>query len=130
MKVTKKQVVVFNKVAGVLLNQAKGKFSPFLYALNKVKKGTESIVEDFNDDIEEARLKLAGKDSDGYVIVENEKYKMTPENTIKLNKKVKELQNEEVEVKPHITKDVPKDLSLTIVDALVPFVIEDVKEEK
>ena len=90
VKVKVKDVLTFSKVAANLLAKEKGKFSPFLYALNKVKKQTEGIVDDYNDETEEARLTLAGKDEDGYVLIDEKTntYRLTPENTVKLNKKV------------------------------------------
>ena len=131
IKVTINEVISFYNIASQILSKEQGKFSSFLYALNKVKKRAEEIVSNYNDEMEELRLNLAGKDEDGYVITTEEKgYKFTPENTIKLNKKSKNLLKKEVEIESHITTDVPEKYSFTVIDSLTPFVFEPMEEIK
>lgn len=122
-KVKKEQIVLFDMVASNIISKSDGKMSKFLYALSKMQKRLKSEVESYNDSLEEIKINLAGKDKDGYLITENNSYKFTPENRIKLNKETKELSKEEIEVEPYIVsdEDCPK-LDFYTKEALTPFV--------
>ncbi len=128
MKTTVEQVLVFNSNAALYLSMHQKKQSPFLYALTKMQTRVKNIVSEFSESTEDARVELAGKDEKGFIIVENDTYKFTPENRKKLNEKVRELKSKEVDIEPYIATSVPEDLDLTFREVFTPFVLKELSE--
>lgn len=130
MKVTMEQVLLFNNNAEFYKQQHAGKQSPFIYALTKMGNKVKKHVEEFNEDVEAARIELAGKDKDGFLILDGNAYKFTPENRKKLNDKIKELKSKEVDIEPYIATSIPKDLDFSFRQIFTPFVMKELTPEE
>lgn len=135
VKVKVSAVITFRGNAQLYKQINGGKKNALTWALDRMLKRTEDIQEDYNEDVNDARFELAGKDKEGFIIEESTenggaKYKYTPENRKKLSEKIKELQAKEVEVEPYIATSVPDDLPFDFRDVFTPFVLEELSEKE
>jgi hypothetical protein len=125
-KVTKGDVATFIQIANSFLNNTShGKTSQFTYALDRMTKKLKNDYEDYLGDLEEKRIELAGKDKDGYVISENNEYKMTAESRKSFREFSKKIDSEEVEIEPYLAKELPKSVTWSVKNALTPFVVKE-----
>lgn len=127
MKVTNKQLELFQLNSEIWLNKEIGKESKFLYALRKVRKKTKSLYEDFQEKIQELRIEFASVDDKGNVLMKENSIDYKPDKLKDLKKRMKEEGAKEFEIEPHYTIP-PKDLPIGFRDIFLNFVIED-KEE-
>lgn len=127
IKVKLKDAVNFYNTAGMFISQ--NKLSKLTYAVDKIKGKLETVVDKYNDHIEDTKVELASSDSDGNIMLsdDNNSYKYTKENTKKLNKEVRDYNKKLVTIKPHIVSfdDIPKTLNPNWLDILIPFVIKE-----
>lgn len=104
------------------------------FALKKVLKTTRSLVEDYQDDVQDQRSLLSLKGDKKEIIVNAQgQYQYTAEAEIELRKRIKELGRRPLpdSFKPHFVKaeDVPEDLSFYERNAFEGFVLEKTIEE-
>ena len=122
-----KELIAFYNVASVFVSQ--NKFSKLTYAVDKVKNSVETIINDYNDFLEDVRVDLASSDSDGNILMNESSngYKYTKENIKKLNKQVRDKNSSLVTIKPHYVKveNIPTDLEPAWLATLIPFVIKE-----
>lgn len=139
-KVTYEQVLMFRQNATKYMAMHPGKFSKFLYRLQKMLEKTRKIEEEYNDKAKEININLCEKDKDGFFIFEKfgkdnseERYKLKPENELKRDKQIRELLKEEVEIEPYTYKEVmeiiPKGIDFSWWSVLSPFILPPITEE-
>ncbi len=127
MKVTNKQIEVFQLNAEAWLNKEQGKESKFLFALRKVRKKNKKLYEDFQEKVQELRIEYASVDGNGNILMTGDRIEYKPEKLKELQSKIKEEKKKEFEIEPHYAI-APKDLPVAFKDVFINFVIED-KEE-
>jgi len=129
-KVTNKQVSTFRQNARNYLI-ANPEQSKLQYALSKMLKKTESIQEKYQEEEQEIRIDLATIDKDGVLVIDEKtnSYRYKKEDAKKLDQKLRELANKEVEIEPYIASHLPENLEAIWFEFFVPFVIEDKEPE-
>lgn len=127
VKVTIEQVLNFKANAERYINTRPGVFSKFIYALNKGLKNIKQVFEDYSEEIQEARYELADKDEKTKNILLDEKgeFVFSTESRKKLDKKAKEIIQKSVEIGQYLSKDVPDDVTVLLLEVFCPFVITD-----
>lgn len=135
VQVTYEQVLNFRNEADMFLKYHPGQFRPFTYALSKMLKATKPLEDEFVDKERELNIEYCAKDKNGFAEMEKltvekrgekteqERMKFTTAQQLILNKKKRELLGEQVDVQPHITKDIPEDLGFDKWTVFAPFVL-------
>lgn len=133
-KVTNEQVLLFRQNAMNYRKPYGGKFSPFLFTLEKAMKKTEKLERKYNQQVQEINRSFAAKDKEGfYLKEENGAYKIKAEDEPKRDEEVRVLLETEVEIEPCITtklmEDLPKDIDFQWWSVLSPFVLPEITDE-
>lgn len=128
------EINLFFRVAKELIDRKSEKetkeYLRLKYALNKVSKSLKSSVESFNEEKSDLALDFCSVDSDKNVIIDDKGgYKFTPEKQKSFGKKVKELLEKEVEVKPHFVK-IPEGFSPSAVELFTGFIFSEEEVER
>jgi hypothetical protein len=140
IKVTNERILLFRQNAINYRKPYAGKFSPFLYSLEKMLKSTESDEKNYHIEVEEINRSFAAKDKDGFYIREVKEgqqgpglYKIKAEDEVKRDEAVRELLKKEVDIEPFVTprlmEDLPKDIDFSWWTPLSPFVLPDLNDE-
>ncbi len=130
--VTKKAIELFYANSELWLNQNNGSESKFLFALRKIRKKVKSIYEDYVEKIQELRLDHASADDKGNISMQGQHIDFKPEKLKELQKKIKLVNSEVVEIEPHyaiLTEDEKKKLPVAFREIFLNFVLEDKDEE-
>lgn len=139
-KVTYEQVLFFRQNARSYIDRHSGKFSKFLYRLQKMLEKTKKLEESYNEKVKEINIDLCEKDKDGFFVYEKfgkdnseERYKFKPDNELKRDRKIRELLKEEVEIEPYTYNEymdiIPKGIDFSWWEALSPFILPPMTEE-
>jgi hypothetical protein len=134
MKTTIKSIDQFNQLATYYLqkNTADTKLN---YALKKVQKQCEPVLEAYNSNLQDIAINNASVDEKGNLVhVKNEvsgaiiDYKYTKEAAIKRKNESKDLYNVEKDypITPHILRDLPADLAEEQIEIFAGFVMEPI----
>lgn len=122
-------------------------FRPFLYALDKMYSKTKSIESDLSEKEREIDLEFCSKDKDGFAVQEKSiiksrglngetreeevsKFKFTTDALLAAGKRKRAIMQEEVDIEPHLTTDIPADLDFNWWRVLSPFVLPDEPSEE
>lgn len=139
MRVTYEKILLFRQNAENYKRPHRGKFSPFLYAIEKMMNATKDAIEDYNDRAKKINMDHAEKDKDGFFIYsksngpmgEQENFRFKAENEIKRDAEVRALLAKEYEkdITPYVIPDLferlPKDIDFSWWEALSPFVLPE-----
>lgn len=139
MTVTYEKVLLFRQNADVYKRPHKGKFSPFLYAIEKMLNATQKAAEDYASKSKEINMKYAAKDKEGFFeysksnspMGEQDNFKFKEENELKRDKEIRDLLSTQVTVDtdPYIIPDLydrlPKDIDFSWWNVLSPFVLPE-----
>lgn len=133
-KVTNEQILLFRQNAARYRQPYAGKFSPFLYSIEKMVKSAEEDEKNYYVEVQEINRFFAAKDKDGfYLKEENGNYKIKAEDESRRDEKVRELLKQEVEIEPFVTPklwdDLPKDIDFQWWSVLSPFVLPLMDDE-
>lgn len=144
IKVTNEQVLIFRQNAAKYRQPYAGKFSPFLYAIQKMVERTQPFEEEYYKDVTDINRSFAAKDKDGFYIPgENSPYKIKADTEPERDEKVRELLKSNAkatinkivvdEIEPFITpqlwEDLPKDIDFQWWSVLSPFVLPPIDDE-
>src|SRR5688572_24670386 len=97
IKVTNEQVLLFRQNAARYREPYGGKFSPFLFTIEKAMKKTEKLEKKYYVQVQEINRSFAAKDKEGFYLKEdNGSYKIKAEDEAKRDEQVRELLQAEV----------------------------------
>lgn len=116
MKVTNRRLESFRNIGSIYLKQSKVKTKVY-HAVAKLLKNTSNLYDSYLDAQNEKRWSLAeteDKDKKKVFMMNGDRYVYTPDNQIKLQKELRNLSNECVDINHHFVKeeDIDKDLSV------------------
>jgi hypothetical protein len=97
-KKTNFELFQFQKVTRDLLANKESNETKYGKAIYKQAKVIETVLDTYNENLEDAKIEFCSVDNNGNIIKEQGTYAYTRENAKSLNKKVKELLNEQVEL--------------------------------
>lgn len=143
MRVTYEKILLFRQNAENYKRPHRGKFSPFLYAIEKLLNATKEAADDYNDRVKKINMDHAEKDKEGFFMYsksngpmgEQDNFKFKPENEVKRDADVRALLVKEYpkEIEPYILPDLferlPKDLDFSWWEVFSPFVLPDLTAE-
>lgn len=138
MKTNIKKINAFFQLASYLLTKKPGD-TKFNYALKKVVKQCQPVLEDYNSELEDIAINNASTDDKGNLVhTKNEVtgeiigYSYTKEAAIKRKADGKVLFTIEKDypVKPHFCKDLPDDLTDEQKEVLADFVVQPETESE
>ena len=98
MKKTNFDLFRFQKVTRELLANKDSIETKYGKAIYKQAKVIEKVLDNYNDELEDAKIEFCSVDKNGNIIKEQGTYAYTRENAISLNKRVKEMLNTEVDL--------------------------------
>lgn len=139
MTVTYEKVLLFRQNADVYKRPHRGKFSPFLYAIEKMLNATQRAAEDYASKSKEINMKYAAKDKDGFFEYsksngpggEQDNFKFKEEQEMKRDKEIRDLlaQDANVSADPYIMPELferlPKDIDFSWWNVFSPFVLPE-----
>jgi len=100
--------------------------SGFRYAIRRVMKGLERILEDYNDAISDINMAAAAEDEHGVMVTdERGAVKMTKDAAIKRTAEIRQLLEREVASPMYFAKTAPSDLTDLQLTAFEGFVLKD-----
>lgn len=129
MKVTYKKIALFRNAGAQYLRILGGKMNHLGRAITKVTAQTTQFVEEYEDQIRDLRADYALVKDEHFVT--NEKtgeYEIDPKRYKEFAKKIKSLNDLQVDIEPVLAQSVPKDLGLDWYELFIPFVVEDYPE--
>lgn len=134
IKVTNEQILLFRQNAVRYRQPYAGKFSPFLFSIEKMMQGTEAEDKRYNIEVLEINRSFAAKDKEGFYITnDNGTYRIKADEEANRDEKVRELLKKEVEIEPFITPklwdDLPKDIDFQWWTVFSPFVLPPLDDE-
>jgi hypothetical protein len=134
IQVTNEQILLFRQNATNYRKPYGGKFSPFLYSIEKMMRRTKEAEEAFHAEQTEINRSFAAKDKEGfYIKEENGPYKIKSEDEPKRDEKVRELLKKTVDIEPHhsfnVVEELPKDIDFQWWTVLSPFVLPELTDE-
>jgi competence CoiA-like predicted nuclease len=128
MQKTNQEIIDFINAAALYLKKS-DKDSKFNYALKKVQKSALKLFEQLQEKIERKRIDHCATDADGIILREADRnYRFTKDALKQLNKEVKALYEEKVEIESYFATEVPK-LTEDESEAFMDFVIKRLEEE-
>jgi len=117
------QIIEFNELA----NGIKDKRSKLAYACKKVQKRVAEYIEDYIDKLKDLEVEYASIDSNGDLIVKENKYSYKPERLKALNEAKKKLwksyKSKEYEFESYICTEITEELTDEEKDILEGFVL-------
>jgi hypothetical protein len=128
---TYEQLAQFNDGARLWLSQHPDK-TKFRYAAERVFKRTQSLLGNYQEDIEELNIENCAVDDKGIILMEPPRYpnqppeyKFTKEGLLKRNKdRLKLFRTKKVELEPYYATEVPE-LTEAESDIFIDFVIKE-----
>lgn len=131
-KVNKKSLNAFHVNISNYLNIYRDE-NKFSYACKRVLRNSKNKQDDFMDQIEEMKINLGSINEKGNLIINpSGGYDFTPENLLKFNKKLKELEQQEVEIDHYYisSKFIPDTVPFQLKEVLIGFVIDPEEDDK
>lgn len=143
MSYTYEKILVFRQNAENYKRRHPAKFSPFLYAIEKMLGATKTAATDFDEKSREINMKYAEKDKEGFFVYskttgptgEVENFKFKEEQMKARDAEMKELleSTSSRDITPHIIPNLltrlPKDLDFSWWSVLSPFVLPELTPE-
>jgi hypothetical protein len=105
--------------------------SKFTYAVNRMLKRSQAVIQDYHEQIEEINIKYCSEDKDGNIATdERGQFKFRREELLKRNKDQRELFKTKTEIEVYMATEVPDDLSQEDKDTFSGFVIPEELEPR
>src|SRR6266446_4768825 len=116
MRKTYQEIATFDGQARQWIAQHPEK-TKFSWAVNRVLKRSQAIVQDYREKAEDLTIKHCSVDDKGNILTDGidqfgrERYKFTPDKLLKRNEEQRALFKTEVEIEPYIATEEPKEIS-------------------
>lgn len=127
-KQTVKKVITFASLAAQAIDKIKKEEKQF-YALKKLLKKVQPIIDKHYEDVNDLRIDHASTDEKGNLILDSkDQFTFTKEKLKELNAAIRKLEGKEVDVEPHYT-EWPASLPESLKEYFIGFTVKEDQEK-